>query len=372
VIFGPLPPPESGVEGMTRLLLDQLAAGGTDPGASSIDYVHFDTKVSSDLSERERFRWRKVGVVLQQTASSARAALRSDGAYYPISQTTIGLLRDVALVCPFWLLRRRRIVHLHGGALDDVLDRQPMLLRGLVRRVFGGERAYGIVLTQSLRPCLKPLIPHERTFVVPNAVVAPKPRSRPEDGKALQVLFLSTLMERKGYRELVVAVEGLRAEGVAIELVLAGNPFREADREWLASRVRTPWFRLPGHLEGEEKWNGLQEADVLALPSVAPEGQPLAILEGMAAGCAIIATDWGGIGDTVSKSEGIVLPRLTGGALSAELHRALADLVEDRARLRALQAAARSRYEREFEPRKFIELWLSVAAAALSGKAAPQ
>ena len=54
-------------------------------------------------------------------------------------------------------------------------------------------------------------------------------------------------------------------------------------------------------------------ADVMALPSTVPEGQPLAILEGMAAGCAILTTAQGSIVDTVGDAEGAVLGSLEGG-----------------------------------------------------------
>jgi glycosyltransferase involved in cell wall biosynthesis len=366
VIFGPLPPPESGVEGITALLLNCLATGSSDQRTHTLQYRHFDTTVSSNISEREHFSWRKVRVVLRQMLGSIRLALESDAAYYPISQNTTGLLRDLALIWPLWLLRRQRLIHLHGGELQAVIRQQPAPLRAALRRVFGGERTFGIALTQSLKPCLEALLPAARIFVVPNAVAAPAVPRRATADRPLQVLFLSAVMERKGYRELARAVEELDGRGVAVELTLAGNPYLPGDRDYLTTLANASSIRIAGHLTDEAKWRALHAADVLALPSVAPEGQPLAILEGMAAGCAIVATDRGGIRDTVGDDEGFVMRPARGADLQANLARVLGELASNRPLLEQMRRAARARYERDFRPERFVDNWLGIVNEVLT------
>jgi len=75
------------------------------------------------------------------------------------------------------------------------------------------------------------------------------------------------------------------------------------------------------------------------------EGTPLAVLEWMAAGKAIVATDLGGIPAIIEDgAEGLLVPPRDSAALSAAVARLLADPSE-RARL---GAAARRRQQAEF------------------------
>jgi glycosyltransferase involved in cell wall biosynthesis len=263
---------------------------------------------------------------------------------------------------PFRLTRRTVTIHLHGGSLHEVLREEPSWVRAAIRVVVDRRRTHGIVLTSSLRQCLEPLVDGPRIRVVANAVEAPpavnRTRERPGD---LQLLFLSTLMPAKGYRELVQAVSGLAQEGVAVRLELCGEPLADEDGGWIASFASDPAVDFRGPIAGSPKWNALSRADILALPSTVPEGQPLAILEGMAAGCAILTTAQGGIVDTVGDAEGAVLGPLAGEPLEAEIRRALIRWSEDPAEVARAGQAARIRFERFHSPDRFIRRWLHAA-----------
>jgi glycosyltransferase involved in cell wall biosynthesis len=356
-IFGPLPPPHGGMETITHTVLSELGRLGSTTG---LRYRHVNTAVNSSQRGQELFRPRKLVLLLRQLALGSSLALRGYDAYYPISQNRIGLLRDVVLLLPFRLARRTVILHLHGAALNQVLRDEPSWMRGAVRAVAGGPRTYGIVLTPSLRPCLEPLVRPQRISVLRNAALVPPLTPDPGDRRAsLSVLYLGMLRRSKGYRELVRAVSRLARVGVPVQLDLAGEPGSDEDDEWIAAYGNDPAIRFRGPLIGNAKWNALGSAQVLALPSIAREGQPLAILEGMAAGCAILTTAQGGIGETVGDKEGVVLDPLRGQALEAEIERALRRWSEDRDEVIRLGRAARERYERDFSPERFIEGWLS-------------
>ncbi len=169
-IFGPLPPPHSGVETITQTLLSELERLGSRAG---LRYRHVNAAVNRTQRAREAFQPRKLVLLLGQPARGGLLALRGYDGYYPISQNRVGLLRDMALLLPFRLTRRTVTIHLHGGALDRVLQEQPRWMRRLVHAVVGRPDAYGIVLTSSLRHCLEPLVNTHRIVVVPNTVPAP-------------------------------------------------------------------------------------------------------------------------------------------------------------------------------------------------------
>jgi glycosyltransferase involved in cell wall biosynthesis len=345
------------METITQLLLSELDRRG--PG-SGIRWQHVNTAVNRTQRGREQFSPMKVQLLARQLMSAAGLALRGYDAYYPISQNRIGLLRDIVLLSPFRLARRGIVLHLHGGALEQVLSKEPRWLRRTVQLVVGGPRVRGIVLTPSLRRCLEPLVPVDRIRVLPNAVAAPPGADGSRDGHGeLRVLFLSTLMTSKGYRPLVRAVTALARAGARVRLELAGEPLFEQDREWIAVHSRDPAIEYRGPLAGAAKWDALRRAHVLALPSLAPEGQPLAILEGMAAGCAILTTARGGIPETVDDSHGAVLDPLPEDALAPVLEQVLRRWSDDPVGVVRAGQAARARYEQAFAPDRFIEQWLA-------------
>jgi starch synthase (maltosyl-transferring) len=107
----------------------------------------------------------------------------------------------------------------------------------------------------------------------------------------------------------------------------------------------------------------LREADLFVLASRPPgEGCPVALLEAMAAGVACVATDVPGCREVVDSP---AVGRLVPAERPDELARALADLLADPPRRRALAVAARERVLTEFTVDREVEA-LSLVYAELS------
>ena len=351
-IFGPLPPPMTGMEAFTTQLLAELRR--RDGG--SLTWRHADTSISTSIEEREHFRARKIVWLLIQLVRSIRLAVTGYDAYAPLSQNRIGLVRDLVLLAPFRLARRRIVLHLHGGVFDEVFSEEPRWLRACIRWLVGRPDARGIVVAPSLRRCLEPILPPEQIFVVHNTVPDSGPAPLKDSIPPLRVLFIATVMASKGYRELIAAIMMLADRGVPVRLELAGQPYTDEDARWLET-LSHPAVKRLGYVGGEAKTQALQRAHVLAQPSTAPEGQPFSILEGMAAGCAVIATRWPGIADSVNEDNGILVPPAAGKELERALGDALAELAADPDQVEELGRAARIRFERELSPDRFFERW---------------
>jgi glycosyltransferase involved in cell wall biosynthesis len=124
----------------------------------------------------------------------------------------------------------------------------------------------------------------------------------------------------------------LLGTGIAADAVLPG--FDEADRPSVAV---IPRLEDPARVA-----DALRDHDVFFLPTLA-EGSPLALLEGMAAGLAPVASRVGGIPDIVSDGvDGLLFEPLDLDGAAAALERALTD-----EELRRRLAAAASRRARE-------------------------
>src|SRR6476619_788134 len=83
-IFGPVPPPRTGMEEFTLTLLELLKDREHD-----LEWTHVDTSISRGLNERGRFRIHKLTRLARQTAVSAKLAAEGDGAYVQIRQNRV-------------------------------------------------------------------------------------------------------------------------------------------------------------------------------------------------------------------------------------------------------------------------------------------
>jgi len=207
------------------------------------------------------------------------------------------------------------------------------------------------------------LVARERIHVIRSSGVDTS-RFRPSsmsgrDGR-LRVLLAARLLWEKGIGEYVEAARLLKAQGRDIEFVLAGapdpgNPRSVSDeqvRRWAEEGVIT-WL---GHVEDMPAL--LSTIDVMALPSYYREGVPKSLIEGAAAGLALITTDQPGCREVVTRHgmDGLVVPPRNASALAVLVAR----LDDDRELLARLGAKAREKALGEFDERAVIQRTLDV------------
>lgn len=154
----------------------------------------------------------------------------------------------------------------------------------------------------------------------------------------LRVVFLGTLSRHKGPHVLVDAWSRLSAEQrERASLDLYGPP--GGDPHYVAaleSAARACGARLHPRLEGDAVVELHGRTDLLVVPSLWYENQPLVILEALWARTPLAVSDLGGMAELVHEGEtGLRFPAGDAGALA----RRLAELIADRSALDALQRA---------------------------------
>ncbi|MEX0374845.1 glycosyltransferase family 4 protein [Spiribacter pallidus] len=108
----------------------------------------------------------------------------------------------------------------------------------------------------------------------------------------------------KGQTLLIKACEALRSDGFKITCLLLGDG---RDRPVLEKMARgRDWVHLPGYVHDIQ--DHLSSLDVFAFPS-RHEGLGSVLLEAMAAGCPVVATEVGGIPDIIQhQTTGLLVP----------------------------------------------------------------
>lgn len=176
---------------------------------------------------------------------------------------------------------------------------------------------------------------------IPPARPGPPPSNDPPI-----VLFAARFDPEKRHADLLEAVATLCLGGERLELWLAGSGrLLPAAQEQAASLGIESAVRFLGYVPNAEilEWLEMGRVDVVALPSDW-EGIPVSLIEALAHGIPVAATDVGGVSELVGEGCGLLVPEGDRVALADAIRRLLhsAQLREDVSR------AGRARVEREF------------------------
>jgi glycosyltransferase involved in cell wall biosynthesis len=235
-------------------------------------------------------------------------------AVYITCAPSLGLwLRDFPLLFILGRLGVPTLVHLHGGSIAGFFG-SGRSMRWLSTRAFRRAQAV-IVITRPVQDAAQELLGAGRVHFVPNMLpddyagepTADRPGAPSADLVALHVAFQA---REKGTLEVLELAS--RLPHLRFRLVGAVppdfQPTVEASVEALAVRDRV---RFTGALRGDALAVAYSRADLMVLPSHA-EGFPMVVLEAMAHGLPVVASDVGAIAEVVGAETdapaGFVLP----------------------------------------------------------------
>lgn len=267
-------------------------------------------------------RWRRALVFARAVSQVwARAAMGQLQAVHVHMAARGSFWRKWALCGPLPMLGVRVIVHIHDGTFPDWVATRGPFTRNRLKSFL--EKADAVItLSPSWMRTLKPLAPEAAWEVIRNPVASPPaawmkstaierwgaPSDGDRDPGRKVILFLGRLRAEKGLDEVLSAALAMKHHRPVDEWYLAGDGDIEAVQQRLLDTGLSTQVRLLGWLDEEEKALALAAADLLVLPSHA-EGQPLAVLEAMAWGVPVVASDVGDIPDLLASGAGLVVPR---------------------------------------------------------------
>jgi phosphatidylinositol alpha-mannosyltransferase len=218
------------------------------------------------------------------------------------------------------------------------------------RRAMGGyaERLHGrIAVSGAAKHFIERYFPGEYK-VIPNGVDVDRfqravPLARWQDGTR-NVLFVGRFEPRKGLIELLKAYRILRKTGCDCRLLVVGSgPLAREARRYIATR-RLKGVEFLGRVGDEEKAQLFRTADVYVSPATGGESFGIVLLEAMASGTAIVASDIHGYKGVVRRGrEALLVPPREPKAIAGAVARLLRD-----DELRAEMAAAGRERAEEF------------------------
>jgi len=327
VIVAACPPPIAGQSVATRMLLDHLSVTG-----ATVDVIDIGRELTSNGVAG--FLRRGLSALVWPAKLLRFRLMRAERPvfYLQLGQSTRALVRDLPLLAAAAVLGLPTVVHVHGGAFGVAFANLPAVARHLLKALLARAR-FAVVLTPGLREMFIGIVAAGVIRVISNGVeraLESDARAFQEDrGSVIEVLYLSNLIESKGYVTFLEAARLAQLQQRPYRFVLAGaetNQTTVAPEAYAAANgLRN--VEYVGSVGGASKHARLRSADAFVLPTSYPvEGQPIAILEAMHYGLPIVTTSAGGIPDVVGHGRnGLLVPAGSPEAILAALDRLAAD-----------------------------------------------
>jgi len=251
-----------------------------------------------------------------------------------------------------------RVYTIHSLAERDIGRRTGPIVRALAFRYRVGK-VVPVAIAEEVRATIQRVYGYPDPPLIPNGVptdeYAPDPHTRAQwrqahgiEPHATVLVHIGRFAPPKNHALLVEAFAQVRADCPLYLLLVGAGELEDAVREQvaglgLASRVRFLGVRA-------DVADILRASDVFVLSS-RWEGNPMSVMEAMAAGLPVVSTAVGGVPELVREGvTGRLVPSEDAGALA----QALQALVDDPARRQAMGAAARRHAVAHFDIRHTV------------------
>lgn len=250
-----------------------------------------------------------------------------------------------------WLFRKKIIIHEHGGDFEGFYyERCSEKQRTNIKRSLNRAKIF-LVLSESWKKFFSEIVDEDKIHVLQNGIVIPTKEK--QDYSSHKVLFLGRLCKEKGIGELLEAVPVIQKQIQDFKLILGGvwEEGNEALKE--KTRALSETVLCPGWISEKEREALFQECSIFVLPTWF-EGQPISLLEAMAAGMCVAASAVGGIPQIMGKESdvtGILLPPKDADTLAGELIK----LLKDEEQRRKMGQNARIRIINNYDVNRNVE-----------------
>lgn len=347
LILGKLPPPFMGPAIATQIILNSELK-------NEFDLVHFDTRINNEVAAMGKWSFSKVvkSIKLYWSYAKTISQHQPDLILVPISQTTMGFLKDT----PFILLgkwkQKKVLIQLRGSNFKNWLNEASFLTNKLVKYVL--KKTVGvIVLGKNLVHLFEGFYANHQIFVVPNgANYTLEKRTTTE----INVLYFANFLPSKSFDTVLKAIQLLKAKQITnFTLTAAGAWDNEAYKTTCLAFIKEHQLtnvKLLPPQSGKAKMQLFANSDVFVFCPKMPEGHPWVIVEAMANGLPIIATNQGAIVESViDEKNGFIVPTEAPNNIAEKLE----VLIKNEALRESFSAHSTQLYQAHFTEEKMVE-----------------
>jgi glycosyltransferase involved in cell wall biosynthesis len=192
----------------------------------------------------------------------------------------------------------------------------------------------------------------------------------PKQGSGVKFVCMARLVDWKAIDIAISALAKMRGDGQDTLEIIGAGPEETALRELVKTLGLERQVTFSGWLPQPLCADRLRRADVFLLPSLRECGGAV-VLEAMACGIPVIATDWGGPSDYIDDTCGILVQPTSRAQMIDDFGRAMSRLSCDADLRHQLARTARQRVVNHFDWERRIETMLSIYERHQSQPVAP-
>jgi len=296
--IGNTPPPYHGVCIQNNLLLNSVLK-------DEFELIHIPSSPNKSLKE--------VGKVsLSNITGAFKSYLRffkvltkfkPEITYLTIAQNSIGFFRDgIYIILNYLFGKSKVVIHCRGSYYLEKYNSSSFVYKKFADFVYS-KTSYCIVLGKNLIPMMKKWFSDDKIQVVPNGTGFKLVEfEKKYNNDKIIFGYLGMLSKEKGFYELLEILTNLMNKYSGSEAMIAGNFIDEGVENAFANFVSRNNFggrvSYLGNVTGKDKEKFYSQIDLLIFPSWT-EGHPNVILEAMASGIPIVASNVGAVPETV-------------------------------------------------------------------------
>lgn len=241
--------------------------------------------------------------------------------YITISQSKKGFFRDFFFISILSFFKIKIIVHLKGGNYDNFFFTQNFFIKKLIVYsllktkkiiVLGKSIEHIFHFDEKLKDKIE-IIYNCLTFDLPPKIIKKDLISK----KKINILFLSNLIESKGYYDILEALNMLKKENIEFDASFCGSFILSSDdtQKYKVSDLKKKFFKkikdynldknvkYISNLNFKDKIHELLISDIFILPTnYIYEGQPVSIIEALAFRNIVISTKYRSIPDMIDEN----------------------------------------------------------------------
>lgn len=205
--------------------------------------------------------------------------------------------------------RIRRVPAIATVRGEDVTRIDQSLLFRLIFKSLLIMNHYVVVVSEAMQANLRNRFTRwsEKIVFIPNGVSIDSTGIKPPFRSPLRLLSVGSLIRRKRIETLLNALSELKNQPTISLRIIGDGPEREYLEETARSLAVQDFVSFAGNVPPEEIAEHLQWADIFVFASES-EGRPNAVLEAMAAGLPVIATDIPGVRELIETDSGMLYP----------------------------------------------------------------
>lgn len=356
LVVGQTPPPYGGQAIMTKRLVDAKF--------KSVQTIHVRLSFSDNFRQIGKASWKKIFhlLVVVMKIWKIRFVHKQLVLYYmPAGPNKVPVFRDLlllSLIRPFF---SKTIYHFRAAGISEYISGKSFFFQGLCKFVYG--KPYKAIQLSALNPKDAEYFSAKRIFYIPNGIednacqiLKKETQTVNNENRVIKILFVGVLREDKGFSWLLDSLHLLFEKGITNFKLFAMGEFSSAQYEkeidaklielGLQDRVQFLGIKV-----GEEKWPYFLTADFLCFPTFFDcESFGNVLIEAMMFQLPVIASNWRGIPDIVTKDVGFLVTVKDKQELSEKIEL----LIKDRNLRKQMGCSARKRFREKYTLNNYL------------------